>query len=66
LCELLPAHAEKAKDFVASSPAGKHQMLDAVVLAIKKRCRRIANQLTKVDQMLSELPEEGSQAGLEA
>jgi serine/threonine-protein kinase HipA len=57
LCELLPAHADQARDFVASSPAGKHQMLDQVVAAIKKRCRRIANQLAKIDQSLTEEPE---------
>ena len=54
LCELLPAHADEARNFVASSPVGTHQMLDQVVIAIKKRCRRIANQLTKVEQALSE------------
>jgi serine/threonine-protein kinase HipA len=54
LSELLPAYADEAQNFVASSPVGKHQMLDQVVVAIKKRCRRIAKQLTKVDQALSE------------
>jgi len=61
LCELLPAHADEAQDFVASSPAGKHQMLDQVVASIKKRCRRIANQLTKVDQALSESDAESAE-----
>lgn len=51
LCELLPAHADEAQDFVASSSAGKHQMLDHVVAAINKRCRRIANQLRRVDEV---------------
>jgi serine/threonine-protein kinase HipA len=53
LCELLPAHADEARNFVASSAIGKHQMLDQVVVAVKKRCRRIAKQSTKVDQALS-------------
>jgi serine/threonine-protein kinase HipA len=52
MCELLPARAEEAKDFVVSSPVGKHQMLDGVVAAMMKRCRRIAGQISKVDPAL--------------
>jgi hypothetical protein len=58
LCELVPQSAEEAKKFVASSPAGKHQMLDAVVAAVKKRCRLIDRQLSKVDAALLEEPNE--------
>lgn len=58
LCELLPAHADEARNFVASSPISTHQMLDQVVVAVKKRSRRIANQLTKIDQALSEVAEQ--------
>jgi serine/threonine-protein kinase HipA len=57
LCDLLPTQVEEAKEFVTSSPAGKCEMLDQVVFAIKKRCKRIANQLAKVDPALAEEPD---------
>jgi serine/threonine-protein kinase HipA len=54
LCELVPESAEEARKFVTLSPAGEHQMLDAIIVAVKKRCRLIARQLSKVDTALLE------------
>jgi serine/threonine-protein kinase HipA len=63
LCELLPAKADEARDFVASSPAGGHQILDQVVASVEKRCRRIASQLAKIDGDTAEGSDEAADSG---
>jgi serine/threonine-protein kinase HipA len=52
LCELVTANADAAKDAVASSTAGRHQMLDQIAFEVKKRVQRIRSQLSKLDQSL--------------
>jgi hypothetical protein len=54
MCQLVAEKADEAKNLIAASPAGPHQILDEVVLAVKKRCRRIRNQLSKVDKIPDE------------
>lgn len=60
LCELVTANADAAKDAIASSVAGPHQMLDRVVFEVKKRVKRIRNQLSKLDQSVSDADEEAA------
>jgi serine/threonine-protein kinase HipA len=50
LCELVNANVDAAKAAIASSPAGAHQMLDRIAVKVKKRVKRIRNQLSKLDQ----------------
>ncbi|MEY2457837.1 MAG: hypothetical protein QOK06_2980 [Acidimicrobiaceae bacterium] len=42
--------ADEAKDMIAGSPAGPHQMLDQVVFVIKTTMRRIRNQLSQIEK----------------
>jgi serine/threonine-protein kinase HipA len=60
LCELVTANVEVAKDAIASSPAGSHQMLDRIAFAVKKRVKRLRSQLSKLDQALSDGDEEAT------
>ncbi|MGV7215749.1 HipA domain-containing protein [Bradyrhizobium sp. UFLA05-112] len=50
LCELVNANADAAKDAIALSPVGSHQMLDRIAFEVKKRVKRIRSQLSKLDQ----------------
>jgi hypothetical protein len=54
MCQLVAEKADEAKNLIVASPAGAHQILDQVVFAVKKRCRRIRNQLSKVDKIPDE------------
>ncbi len=49
MARLVIEHADAAREFVAASPAGGHQMLDRVATAVKKRSRRISKQLAKAE-----------------
>lgn len=57
LCELVTENVDIAKEAIASSPAGHHQMLDRAAFEVKKRVKRIRNQLSKLDQSVPEADE---------
>jgi serine/threonine-protein kinase HipA len=63
LCELVTVNADAAKEAIASSPAGPHQMLDRIAFEVKKRVKRIRSQLAKLDQALTDGNEEAMATG---